>query len=82
MSKSSHKAQRDTLEYRLGPMLTIAVGLILNFGGYFAIWAALQGHYYPKYWQLLLLLVISCNGQTWFETAALVTTVRNFETER
>ena len=63
-------------------MLTIVVGLVLNFGGYFAIWAALQGLYTPKYWQLLLLLLLACNGQTWFETAALVTTVRNFETER
>ena len=68
--------------HRLGPILTIAVGIVLNFGGYIAIWLAMQGYYTPSYWQLVLLLVVACNGQTWFETAALVTSVRNFETER
>ncbi|KAK9818432.1 hypothetical protein WJX72_012528 [[Myrmecia] bisecta] len=69
---------------RMGPMLTIAIGAILQLAGYTGLWLAATGHFpLPvKYWMLVLLAIVACNGQTWFETAALVTCVRNFETER
>ena len=50
--------------------------------GYFALHAALVGRLQPSYWALLGIALVAGNGVTWFETAALVTCVRNFETER
>lgn len=67
---------------RLGPVFTIVIGVLLNTGGYLLIWLSATGLCTPSYWQLLLFAVVACNGQTWFETAALVTCVKNFETER
>lgn len=72
----------ELLHARLGPFLTITVGVILNAGGYIAIWAATKHFFSPPYWLLLIFALVACNGQTWFETAALVTCVQNFETER
>lgn len=60
----------------------MAIGVALNTGGYILVWSAAVGHFTPAYWQLVLLAILACNGQTWFETAALVTCVKNFETER
>ena len=68
--------------FRLGPLVTILVGVLLNAGGYLAIWLATSHYYNPPYWILLIFSLVACNGQTWFETAALVTCVQNFETER
>lgn len=67
---------------RMGPVVTISIGAILNTGGYFALWAAAVGKFDPPYWVLLIVCLVACNGQTWLETAALVTCVQNFETER
>ena len=67
---------------RLGPMLTVLIGVVLQFGGYYGMWAAAVGHINPPYWVMILLAVAACNGQAWYETAGLVTSVRNFETER
>ena len=58
------------------------VGIVLQVGGYLGIWLAAHNHIMIPYWAMLGLAVIACNGQTWFETAGLVTCVRNFETER
>jgi MFS family permease len=66
----------------LGPMLTVLIGVVLQFGGYYGMWAAAVGHINPPYWVMILLAVAACNGQAWYETAGLVTSVRNFETER
>lgn len=67
---------------RLGPMLTVLIGVVLQFGGYYGMWAAAVGHINPPYWVMILLAMAACNGQAWYETAGLVTSVRNFETER
>lgn len=56
--------------------------MLLNAGGYLAIWSATKAYFDPPYWLLLILALVACNGQTWFETAALVTCVQNFETDR
>lgn len=68
---------------RLGPFVTTLLGVLLHIGGYLAIWfTATHDVMTPPYWMLLLFAAVACNGQTWFETAALVTCVKNFETER
>ena len=67
---------------RLGPALTILVGILLQIGGNVGLWAAVTGWYTPPYAVVLLLSMVACNAQTWFEGAAMVTSVRNFETER
>lgn len=67
---------------RLGPILTLAVGCVLHAGGYLTLWAAARGALAPPYWVLLAVAFLACNAQTYFETGAMVTSVRNFETER
>lgn len=67
---------------RLGPILTVLVGILLQTGGNLGLWFAVRGAFHPPYYVMLLLSAVACNGQTWFESPALVTTVRNFETER
>lgn len=34
------------------------------------------------FWLVLLIAGLTCNGGTWFDTACLVTSVRNFPNER
>ena len=66
----------------MGPVLTVMVGIVLQVGGYLGIYLAAHHRFFIPYWAMLGLAVVACNGQTWFETASLVTCVRNFETER
>ncbi|KAK9856798.1 hypothetical protein WJX84_010738, partial [Apatococcus fuscideae] len=66
----------------IGPVLTVMVGILLQVGGYLGIYLAAHHHFSIPYWAMLGLAMVACNGQTWFETAGLVTCVRNFETER
>ncbi|KAK9831891.1 hypothetical protein WJX81_006335 [Elliptochloris bilobata] len=74
----------DTLRRynRKGPLLTMLGGVVIHCAGYFALHAALVGRLQPPYWAVLGIALVAGNGVTWFETAALVTCVRNFETER
>ncbi len=67
---------------RLGPMVTVLIGVALQFGGYYGMYMAALGRFDAPYYVMLLLAFAACNGQTWYETAGLVTSVRNFETER
>ncbi len=55
---------------------------MIHCAGYLSLHAALVGRIAPPYWALLGIAFVAGNGITWFETAALVTCVRNFETER
>lgn len=63
-------------------MLTVLIGVVLQFGGYYGMWLAAMGRFDCSYVGMLLLAMAACNGQAWYETAGLVTSVRNFETER
>ena len=63
-------------------MLTIWIGVLLQFGGYMGMWAAATGRIVAPYWAMRALAACACNGQTWYETAGMVTSTRNFETER
>mmetsp|Transcript_14199 Transcript_14199/g.42879 ORF Transcript_14199/g.42879 Transcript_14199/m.42879 type:complete len:728 (-) Transcript_14199:369-2552(-) len=67
---------------QVGPMLTVMIGVVLQFGGYYGMWLAAMGKFECSYVGMLLLAMAACNGQAWYETAGLVTSVRNFETER
>lgn len=63
-------------------MLTVLIGVALQFGGYYGMYMAAVGRFDVPYFVMILLAFAACNGQTWYETAGLVTSVRNFETER
>lgn len=36
----------------------------------------------PPYWVLVIIAFFACNAQTFMETGAMVTSIRNFDTER
>lgn len=67
---------------RFGPRATLLVGVGLHFLGYMTLWAAAHGNITPPYWALLIITFGACNAQTWFETGSMVTSIRNFDTER
>ena len=50
--------------------------------GNLLLYLAVKGMITPPYVVMLLIAAMSCNSQTWFEVASMVTCVRNFETER
>lgn len=66
----------------MGPMLTVWIGAVLQFCGYWGIYKAALGDFSCSYVFMLFLAFAACNGQAWYETAGLVTSVRNFEAER
>lgn len=80
--RASVHTEAQRLGCRKGPLLTLLGGVVIHCAGYFALHAALVGRLQPTYWALLGIALVAGNGVTWFETAALVTCVRNFETER
>jgi len=67
---------------RLGPRLTLAVGVLFQFGGFLGLWLAASNAFNPPYWVMWLMAVAACNCGPWFETATMVTCVRNFEADR
>ncbi|CAK0754435.1 hypothetical protein CVIRNUC_002297 [Coccomyxa viridis] len=67
---------------RVGPVLTLLVGVALHFLGYFGLWWAARGIFQPPYWVLVIIAFFTCNAQTFMETGAMVTSIRNFDTER
>ncbi|KAF2289863.1 hypothetical protein GH714_038938 [Hevea brasiliensis] len=59
------------------------MGVIMNFLGYFMIWLAVTGQIAkPKVWQMCLYICIGANSQTFANTGALVTCVKNFPESR
>ena len=70
------------LLHRVGPVLTLLVGVALHFLGYFGLWWAARGIFQPPYWVLVIIAFFTCNAQTFMETGAMVTSIRNFDTER
>ena len=51
--------------HRLGPFLTVVVGIFLQTGGNLGLWFAAKGAFHPPYIVMLLLAAVACNGQTW-----------------
>ncbi|KAK6147063.1 hypothetical protein DH2020_017975 [Rehmannia glutinosa] len=61
------------------PWVVLAIGVTMNFSGYFMIWLAVTGRIAkPQVWQMCLYICIGANSQTFSNTGALVTCVKNF----
>ncbi|KAI3473292.1 hypothetical protein Pfo_030584 [Paulownia fortunei] len=65
------------------PWVVLAIGVSMNFSGYFMIWLAVTGRIAkPHVWQMCLYICIGANSQTFSNTGALVTCVKNFPESR
>ena len=65
------------------PWVVLSIGAIMNFFGYFMIWLAVTGRIAkPQVWQICLYICIGANSQSFANTGALVTCVKNFPGSR
>ncbi|CAI0410902.1 unnamed protein product [Linum tenue] len=65
------------------PWVVLSMGAVLNFFGYFMIWLAVTGKLTNvKVWQMCLYICIGANSQSFANTGALVTCVKNFPESR
>ncbi|KAK4730890.1 hypothetical protein R3W88_023878 [Solanum pinnatisectum] len=65
------------------PWVVLFIGAIMNFFGYFMIWLCVTGHIAkPRIWQMCLYICVGANSQTFANTGALVTCVKNFPESR
>ncbi|QCD97949.1 hypothetical protein DEO72_LG6g2663 [Vigna unguiculata] len=65
------------------PWVVLSIGVLMNFFGYFMIWLAVSGRISkPHVWQTCLYIFIGANSQTFANTGALVTCVKNFPGSR
>ncbi|KAL2481354.1 Major facilitator superfamily protein [Abeliophyllum distichum] len=65
------------------PWVVLSFGVIMNFFGYFMIWLAVTGRTAkPHVWQMCLYICIGANSQTFSNTGAMVTCVKNFPESR
>ncbi|KAH9308244.1 hypothetical protein KI387_036155 [Taxus chinensis] len=65
------------------PWVVLGIGAIMNITGYLMIWLSVtQRIAQPKPWQMYLYICIGANSQTFANTGALVTCVKNFPQSR
>ncbi|XP_059306990.1 uncharacterized protein LOC132058540 [Lycium ferocissimum] len=65
------------------PWAVLAIGAVLNFFGYFMIWLAVMGRISkPHVWQMCLYIFIGSLSQSFANTGAIVTCVKNFPASR
>ncbi|KAL9165673.1 hypothetical protein ABFS82_06G186100 [Erythranthe guttata] len=65
------------------PWVVLSIGAVLNFFGYLMIWLAVSKKISkPKVWQMCLYICIGANSQSFANTGALVTAVKNFPESR
>lgn len=65
------------------PWVVLAIGMTMNFTGYFMIWLAVTGRITkPHVWQMCLYICFGANSQTFSNTGAMVTCVKNFPESR
>ncbi|XP_016452991.1 protein NUCLEAR FUSION DEFECTIVE 4-like [Nicotiana tabacum] len=65
------------------PWVVLSIGAVLNFFGYFMIWMAVTKKMStPKVWLMCLYICIGANSQSFANTGALVTCVKNFPESR
>ncbi|CAN4115032.1 unnamed protein product [Withania somnifera] len=65
------------------PWVVLSLGAVLNFFGYFMIWMAVAKKMStPKVWLMCLYICIGANSQSFANTGALVTCVKNFPESR
>ncbi|KAL2653124.1 hypothetical protein R1flu_021252 [Riccia fluitans] len=61
----------------------LLIGAIECFFGYGVVWLVMSGTIAPlPYWQMVVVLCLASNSSTWLNTAVLVTSMRNFSTNR
>ncbi|KAL3834139.1 hypothetical protein ACJIZ3_008875 [Penstemon smallii] len=65
------------------PWVVLSIGAVLNFFGYLMIWLAVSKKISkPQVWHMCLYICIGANSQTFANTGALVTAVKNFPESR
>ncbi|KAL8538684.1 hypothetical protein ACS0TY_000629 [Phlomoides rotata] len=65
------------------PWVVLSIGAVLNFFGYLMIWLAVSKKISrPKVWHMCLYICIGANSQSFANTGALVTAVKNFPESR
>ncbi|CAI9759768.1 unnamed protein product [Fraxinus pennsylvanica] len=65
------------------PWVVLSIGAVLNFFGYFMIWLAVSKKIAtPQVWHMCLYICIGANSQSFANTGALVTAVKNFPESR
>ncbi|MFS7960271.1 putative MFS transporter superfamily [Helianthus anomalus] len=65
------------------PWVVLSIGSVLNFFGYFMIWLGVTRRIAkPTVWQMCLYICIGANSQSFANTGALVTCVKNFPESR
>ncbi|XP_015574821.3 uncharacterized protein LOC8283982 [Ricinus communis] len=65
------------------PWVVLSIGSVMNFSAYFLIWIAVTGRVAkPHVWQMCLYMCLATNAASYPNTAALVTSVRNFPESR
>ncbi|XP_075499407.1 protein NUCLEAR FUSION DEFECTIVE 4 [Primulina tabacum] len=65
------------------PWVVLSLGAVLNFFGYFMMWLAVTKKISnPKVWHMCLYICIGANSQSFANTGALVTCVKNFPESR
>lgn len=65
------------------PWVVLLIGAVLNFFGYFMIWLGVTKKIStPKVWHMCLYICIGANSQSFANTGALVTCVKNFPESR
>ncbi|CAI9097947.1 OLC1v1034473C1 [Oldenlandia corymbosa var. corymbosa] len=65
------------------PWLVLSLGAAMNFFGYFMIWLAVTGRVaHIPVWQMCLYIFLGANSQTFSNTVALVSCVKNFPESR
>ena len=65
------------------PWVVLSMGAALNFFGYFMIWLVVSGKILkPHVWHMCLYICIGANSESFSNTGALVTCVKNFPESR
>lgn len=65
------------------PWVVLSIGAVMNFFGYFMIWLHVTDRIAkPHLWQMCLYICIGANSQSFANTGALVTCVKNFPESR
>lgn len=65
------------------PWLVLSLGAVMNFTGYLMIWLSVTGRIArPAVWHMCLYMFIGANSQTFSNTVALVSCVKNFPESR
>nr|DAD48818.1 TPA_asm: hypothetical protein HUJ06_018755 [Nelumbo nucifera] len=65
------------------PWVVLVIGAVMNFSGYFMIWLAVSGRIArPHVWHMCIYICLGANSQSFANTGALVTCVKNFPESR